>query len=72
MEREKIKELTRRELAPNEDEKTAAVAVGLYALQMSLERKQEYLRDGIEPVNLPKSAFLLEDIKQIEYLMDLL
>ena len=72
MEREKIKELTRRELAPNEDEKTAAIAAGLYALQMSLERKQEYLRDGIEPVNLPKSAFLLEDIKQIEYLMDLL
>ncbi len=72
MEREKIKELTKRELAPNEDAKIAKIMVGLDALRMSLERKQEYLRDSIEPINLPKSAFLLEDIKQIEYLIDLL
>lgn len=53
---------------PNED----IVAAGLSGLRMGLERKQQYLCDGVFPINLPKEIFLKEDIDQVDYLLSLL
>lgn len=32
--------------------------------------KQKYIKKGIEPINLPRSLFLEEDINQLIYVME--
>ena len=42
----------------------------LNGLREGLILKQKYIKKGIEPINLPWSLFLEEDINQLIYVME--
>ena len=42
----------------------------LNGLREGLILKQKYIKKGIEPINLPRSLFLEEDINQFNYVIE--
>lgn len=42
----------------------------LNGLREGLILKQKYIKKGIEPINIPRSLFLEEDINQLIYVME--